>query len=236
MSCVVKVLEGSELFGTQVIETKEVSAEKPKNELEVLKQYFGLEINEEEIAEIELGHLVIEVDKSTGEFKKIRTSVLSQHEKLRHRLVAFLMARGFTNEEISSVTGYNSGTVSSLLSKPHIRGLAVHFMDKITEKIGLDKNLALSMLGGKSLEAAEKIIEKMKSSTDEKVSLHAAKLLLEAVGAFEKKDHTEKNERDQLVQLIIQNNDKAQVNVAAVGSKKTYGDGKITNTNSHSED
>lgn len=216
-----KTISESELFATQVIEGAELSVVKPKGEMEVLRQFFGLELEEEEVAQLEYGSLTIEFDRVTGEPKKIFTASLGRQERMRHKLVAFLMARGFTNREIAEATGYNRETVSKISSMPHVRNLALGLMDKIAEKIGLDKELALSMLGGKSLEAAEEVLEIMTTAKNKSVRLRAAVKVLEALGLYDKKTQTSEDERKELVQLIINNNEKgAQTAVVMDGGKK----------------
>ncbi len=200
------------MLDRQKVQVKPVQ-EKTVDPNKITREFLGLDLTPEELKQLALGEMRLQISDD-GSITKYAVESTEPLKNFKYRLVAFMMARGFSKPEIAQATGYTVPNINRIAKTPWVRELATVFQDKILDKLETDKKLALARLGQLSQEAVDTLEEGL-TSENEDIRHKSAVKILEGIGLYGKAQEKQQNIDIgiQLVNAIVEGKDREIIDV-----------------------
>lgn len=172
----------SKVLEAQKIEVIPIQPGHTSDKDQILSEFVGIDFTQDEIKSLALGDLKLKIS-ADGSAEKITVKDPDLGQNMRHRIVAYLLARGYDKKEMQAFTGYSRAGLNQVLRMPWVREAALKFQDKIIEHIENDKKLAMARMGQLSIDAVE-TLEQGLYSDDESIQHKSAIKILEGIGVY----------------------------------------------------
>ena len=176
---------------SQKVKVKPLGYERSSDKDQLISEFLGVDLTEDELKQLALGEIRIDYSPEHGP-RKIFIESPDVAQNFRHRLVAYLIGRGFTKDEICKVTGYSRPALNQVLRMPWVKQAAEKFQDKIIKEIQTDKSLALKRLAELSHQAVDTLEDHL-TSEDEHIQHKSAVKILEAIEVLGSKQQKTQN-------------------------------------------